>query len=31
VLVAWGEVVRIGGVDGCPVDLNDVVDVENHS
>ena len=31
VLVAWGEVVRIGGAEGCPVDLHDVVDVENRS
>jgi hypothetical protein len=32
VIVAWGnEVVRVGGVNGCLIDPNDVVEVENRS
>jgi hypothetical protein len=32
VIVAWGdEVVRIGGVDGCPIDVDEVVDAEDRS
>ena len=32
VIVAWGyEVVRVGGVDGCPFHAEDAVDAENRS
>jgi hypothetical protein len=32
VIVAWGdEVVRVGGVDGCPINLVDVADAEDRS
>lgn len=31
VIVAWGDdVVRVGGIDGCPIDLEEVVDAENR-
>ena len=32
VIVAWGDdVVRIAGVDGCPINVDDVVDAEDRS
>ncbi len=32
VIVAWGdEIVSIGGVDGCPIDPDDVVDAGDRS
>ena len=32
VLVAWGkEVIRIGGMDGCSIDVVDVVDAQDRS
>lgn len=32
VIVAWGdEVVRVGGVDGCPINVADVIGAEDRS
>lgn len=32
VIVAWGDdVIRVGGVDGCPIDLADVIDAKDRS